>query len=424
MRSTTEEFIKKAILVHGNKFGYELVEYINVYENIQIICNKHEKPLIFKQRPKYHLMGRGCPECNPKKKSNISEFILKAEKVHGNKFDYSKSTYVNKETKLIIICSQGHEFLQTPHSHLSGAGCYYCNGGIKDTIYNFLYKAKLIHGDKFIYDKVEYINSSTKVILQCKNGHEFLQLPSSHLQKQGCPKCVGKNKTTEEFIEQANKIHNYKFIYDKTIYISINQEINIKCKIHNYYFLQFPNLHLKNKGGCPKCNFRSKMTTESFIKKSKLIHGDKFIYYKVEYINSNTKVILQCKNGHEFLQTPNKHIQGRGCSKCSNNISKPEIEWLNQIEQNHGLKIIRQYKIPGTRYKADGFIPETHTILEMDGDFYHGNPDIFDPNEYNSKCKKTYGELYQKTLKKREKIKSLGYNLVSIWYSDYIKSKG
>ncbi len=60
------------------------------------------------------------------KKLNTSEFIIRATEIHGNKYDYSKTSYINKRTKIRIICKEHGEFSQWPQSHLSGCGCPEC----------------------------------------------------------------------------------------------------------------------------------------------------------------------------------------------------------------------------------------------------------------------------------------------------------
>jgi len=125
---TTEEFIIKAKSIHGNKYDYSKVNYLNVRTKVKIICYKHGE---FNQTPNKHLKNSGCPKCGfisrcNKVRSNTKEFIEKTKNIHGNKYDYSKVNYVGKENKVIIICSKHGEFNQTPHNHLSGNGCPIC----------------------------------------------------------------------------------------------------------------------------------------------------------------------------------------------------------------------------------------------------------------------------------------------------------
>ncbi len=106
--------------------------------------------------------------------------------------------------------------------------------------------------------------------------------------------------------------------------------------------------------------------------------------------------------------------------------SVKSINWLESIMNREEIYIRHamnggEYKIPDTRYKADGYCKETNTIYEFHGDYWHGNPKLFESTVYNDSTKCTMGELYQKTLKREQIIKELGYNIVSIWEYDYEK---
>ena len=112
------------------------------------------------------------------KSLTTQEFIERARKVHGDKYDYSKVEYVNNRVKLCIICPIHGEFWQTPNAHLNGQGCSMC-GRISQTKKRalsketFITKARKVHGDKYDYSKVEYVNNRTKVCIICKKHGEF-----------------------------------------------------------------------------------------------------------------------------------------------------------------------------------------------------------------------------------------------------------
>ena len=123
-KKTKEEFIAKAKLVHGDKYDYSKVEYVGALTKVCIICPKHGE---FCQEANSHLRGQGCPKCKYEKQTcTTDEFIAKAKKIHGDKYDYSKVEYVNDRTKVCIICPKHGEFWQTPNHHLSGCGCPKC----------------------------------------------------------------------------------------------------------------------------------------------------------------------------------------------------------------------------------------------------------------------------------------------------------
>ena len=185
---TTNEIIAKAKLVHGDKYDYSKVDYVKDYIKVCIICPEHGE---FWQRPHAHLQGQGCPKCKSKKQTcTTDEFIAKAKKIHGDKYDYSKVKYIDTKSKVCVVCPEHGEFWQTPHNHLSGQGCPKC--GVEkqtSTKEEFIKKAKEIHGDKYDYSKVDYSNAHTKVCIICPNHGEFWQTPNNHLRGHGCPKC-------------------------------------------------------------------------------------------------------------------------------------------------------------------------------------------------------------------------------------------
>lgn len=132
---TTADFIRKAIAIHGNKYDYSKVEYVNPQSKVCITCPKHGE---FEQTPINHLFGKGCPKCSKEKMNSRKTltkewFVGKAIEVHGDKYDYSKVEYKNNRTKVSIICPEHGEFCQVPSSHLSGHGCPKCANNIQHT---------------------------------------------------------------------------------------------------------------------------------------------------------------------------------------------------------------------------------------------------------------------------------------------------
>ena len=131
-----KEFIEKAKEVHGDKYDYSKVEYVNNHTKVCIICPEHDE---FWQTPNNHVHGQGCPYCykqgigkkikNEKRikiKTIKKDFVEKAKEIHGDKYDYSKVNYINRNTKVCIICPEHGEFWQTPKNHLCGQGCPHC----------------------------------------------------------------------------------------------------------------------------------------------------------------------------------------------------------------------------------------------------------------------------------------------------------
>ena len=430
---TTEEWIKKAKIKHGeNKYDYTEVNYINSNTDVIIKCNVPGHG-IFKQTPHHHSdRGDGCPKCSNTYQPTTEEWIEKAKSVHGETYDYTKVNYINNNTDVIIMCKVHGIFKQTPYNHSNqGCGCPKCAGNYQPTTEEWIKKAKIKHGEnKYDYTEVNYINAITEVIIICNVHGIFKQLPVVHeWHGCGCPKCGNSYQpTTEEWIEKAKSVHGETYDYKEVNYINAITDVIIMCKVHGI-FTQTPRDHSNDGCGCPKCAGNYRPTTEEWIKKAKIKHGEnKYDYSEVIYIGAYTDVIIKCNvPGHgTFEQTPSNHSNhGCGCPKCSKQYSKMQIEWLNYISIKD--KIIIQHAenegefiIPNTRFKADGYCKETNTIYEFHGDYWHGNPLIFDQNEefHNGT---TFGELYEKTIEREKQIKDMGFNLIVMWENDWKK---
>lgn len=278
----TESFIKKAKSVHGEKYDYSKVQYIDSQTKVCIVCKEHGE---FWQKPYSHIQGQGCPKCNEERLKNhscdtLKEFIEKAKTVHGEEYDYSKVEYVDTQTKVCIICPKHGEFLQTPNIHLQGSGCPRCGVEKSHIIMSteeYVKKAISVHGDRYDYSKVEYCSPYDYVTIVCPRHGDFKQKASYHLSGNGCPKC-GIEKviddlslTKEEFICKANEVHGNRYDYSKVDYLGNKQKITVICRKHGEFEVR-PDNHIYNKSGCPKCS-TSKLEEElhRFLAKNNIL---------------------------------------------------------------------------------------------------------------------------------------------------------
>lgn len=321
----TKVFIRKALKVHGNWYDYSKVEYKNAKTKVTIICPIHGD---FQQIPYSHVNNKSnCPECansyiSERFRMTKDEFVKKSSEKYNNKFNYDQVDYKDFYTPVKIICPIHGEFFQTPASHLHSSthGCNKCSREfmrerLAMTSEEFIERSKVVHNNKYTYSKVNYVNNSTPVIINCPIHGDFEQLPANHLAGHGCPKCAG----------------------------------NIQ------------------------------LTTEEFIEKAKLVHKDKYDYSKVNYIDSHTKVTISCTKHGDFDQTPSNHLYGYGCPHCSNfsvgETLTEEYLKLAKIEFRTDGYII----ISDDRYIYPDFIlPDMNTWIEYNGeqhyfyvDFYH-----------------------------------------------------
>jgi very-short-patch-repair endonuclease len=190
-KKTTAQFIEDAVKVHGERYDYSLVEYVNNKAKVKIICKEHG---VFEQVPNNHLSGVNCPRCAGSGTHNVQSFVEKAKAVHGDMYDYTQSAIVNDNTrykKVIVTCKKHGSFIQSLSNHLSGAGCINCyreNKPLKLSTMAYISRAKEKHGNRYDYSLTEYRGRKHKVKIICPTHGVFKQGVSNHL-RHGCPKC-------------------------------------------------------------------------------------------------------------------------------------------------------------------------------------------------------------------------------------------
>lgn len=228
-----------------------------------------------------------------------------------------------------------------------------------------------------------------------------------------------KLQTLEDFIIKAQKVHGNRYDYSKTNYKSALSKVVIGCAIHGDFY-QTPGSHLYGRG-CKKCSATS--TTEDFIRKSSEVHGNRYDYSETEVTGCYNKVRIICRKHGPFMQSTSNHMNGHGCRKCRSNISAMCDAWLDSLnlpDDNEHREVLLPIRIGKQHYIADGYDPETNTVYEFWGDFWHGNLTKYSGDHENNVVKKTMLQLYEQTMKKAEKIRAAEYNLIEIWESDWI----
>ena len=254
------------------------------------------------------------------KRVSTADFIERAKAVHGDRYDYSLVEYRGNHKHVTIVCKDHGQFPQSPANHYSGKGCQVCGGSKPHTTESFIQAAQKIHGEWYDYSQIEYTMNKAHVMIVCPDHGSFSQVAAVHLRGNGCPECGGcKRHDTESFIEKAQTVHGDFYDYSLVKYLSSHEDVKIICPKHGE-FMQSPTNHLHGKG-CYKCgrlaaSDAKRSTTEEFIVKAKVIHGDRYGYALVEYVGNAIKVKIICSKHGTFEQTPSEHLVGSGCNKC------------------------------------------------------------------------------------------------------------
>lgn len=193
------------------------------------------------------------------KQMTTEEFIERARTKHGDVYGYERSVYVNQKTKIEVTCHEHGSFFMLPANHYwKGQRCPKCSriSGAQNRARSqreFLSQARGVHGDTYEYTGV-YINQSTKIPIVCKEHGTFLMTPNSHVSsKQGCPRCAGKHKERDDWLQDFRRAHGYTYNYPNLNILTGNTKIDIICKKHGK-FTQTPHMHRAGQG-CPSCGY-------------------------------------------------------------------------------------------------------------------------------------------------------------------------
>lgn len=370
-RLDKEEFLKRAVEVHGETYDYSEIEYKDTKTPVHIRCPIHG---VFQQQPTSHMSGSGCAKCASVAKKTTEDFINEAREAHGDAYDYSSTAYTGALEKVTITCLEHGEFHQVAVSHLRAQGCPSCASTGFDPekpgiVYYLridrenhppLYKIGITNrsvDERFPYasDRVlisviqvwefdtgsdayalesEIIRSHPharyfgKPVLNSGNTELFTDdilgldggTGSIHLAPLDGKPLVKQAKSTQQYVTEVRARHGGKYDYSEVAYRGWREKVTIICPVHGP-FLQAPTKHRAG-DGCPACGGTVKPNTDEFIERARAIHGDLFDYSEVEYVNAREKIRIICREHGPYEQTPSGHYKHSGCPKCrARNIS-------------------------------------------------------------------------------------------------------
>jgi hypothetical protein len=299
----------------------------------------------------------------------------------------------------------------------------------RKTTEQFITEAIAKHGNKYGYEETVYEKWDKKVKIWCNAcGVFFWQRPHDHLNSSGCRECGNKSmrnkltKTLEQWVKEAIAVHGARYEYSDVEYKHSFEKVKIYCFGCSKHFWQAAHHHLEGRG-CMECYGTPLKTLEKFIDDAIEMHGDRYDYSKSEYINNKSRIEIICLRCNlPFWQIAGDHIRGQGCPKCNlQGYSIAAIRWLETLRSiypdiQHAETKEKEFRIPETPYRADGYSKSTKTILEYMGCYFHGCKYCY-PNrdKLNARKKEIMEVLYQKTKERIQEIRCLGYIVIIQW---------
>lgn len=248
----------------------------------------------------------------------------------SEKYGYSDfSTLMFKASKTTLACIKCGKLNQKPARRHIECTCSDCFSNMSQRSDNsdFIEKVENKFGKgTFSFDKLNYVNAKTPVILYC-NVHqgEINIVPNKLLTSKGCNHC-NKNHayTTETFIEKCESNYGKQFTFEHTKYVNQKTKVIIHCTKCDNDWVVDPKTIIVGKTGCGECSNKAQRTTEKFVTLAKAVHGDRYDYSTVDYVSSEDKVEIRCIKHGIFAQQPKAHLTGRGCPKCGKYGYQPQ----------------------------------------------------------------------------------------------------
>lgn len=348
-------------------------------------------------------------------------FINKALIKHSNKYTYNNLVYVDSKSKVSITCPTHGDFQQTPGNHLYGQGCPGCRV-IKSKETNLVkYGTEHPMQSKIVMSKTIQTNLE-------KYGVEH---PAQN--------SIVKNKAIATNMERygvtCTQLHPE--IRDKTIQTNL-EKYGVKwitqdsTRNNNMIKTLLERYGVSNPSRLVAVREKAKQTTlerfgtsnynqQHLINILPLISNHDWLFEQYIILNKTAQMIADDLNiGQTTICRYLKRCEIS--TRVSTGYSIACIDWLNSLNNDNIQHALNggEYKIPSTKYKADGYDPTTNTIYEFYGDVFHGNLSIFDPSyQCHPFSDKTAKQLNDATLQRETAIAALGYNIVCMWEHDW-----
>jgi hypothetical protein len=388
---TLSVFLERAAKAHGDRYSYSLVEdFQGVDFKVPIVCSEHG---VFWQTPYQHTSkGCGCPKCGlliSRPRLSQEEFIRRCEEIHGDKYDYSETVYINSHTPVAIHCPVHGPFKKSPTNHLAREvpqGCPDCVGNFRASTSLFVEMAQALHGSRYDYSEVQYTKAHDTVRIICPDHGPFHQAPTNHLTGSGCRDCGlakgGAKRSIKrgDFLRNARLVYGDRFDYSKVEYVDYETPVSIICPSHGEQIIK-PKRHFILKEGCAACGENSKarklrMTTADFVSKALRVHQGIYSYENTVYATTHEKLTITCSVHGDFEQTASDHLSGKGCRFCWESHGARMVE---KALKASGGRFVREFSpkdlinpSTGSRLYFDFYLYDPNAVIEYDGEHHFG----------------------------------------------------
>ena len=354
---TQDQFIEKCKEKHNNFYDYSKVIYTRTSDYITVICPANGEYTV---RAANHLRGDGCKNCYRDRQGLASRkgskyYLEKIENMYGGNISVLSGDIVTNKSVIDILCKKHNERMSVSVQAITaGNTCKHCKSEMLSSIAESKRNKKI--GEflgKFEHIKVlemKVFKEESKFYCS-KHSKHFSKCLANVIYKDwiGCDECwyekfsykIYSKQNKERLLEVKNSPSLFNYTFEKFNYTGDTNKVVITCIKHGDFEVSY-NQRVKGQsyGECPVCmyEFSRIELLRDFVQKAKVIHGDSYDYSLIKtYTNCKDNVTIIC-NGCEkvFMQTPDNHLQGKGCSECNSVGHYIRSRYIEHSNKNYG----------------------------------------------------------------------------------------
>lgn len=437
----TSDVVSRCSELYGGRYTLNIPDEL-VYRDAKVLCecNVHKEKKYVNLR--HFLAGDscGCKSCVQEKQrlEEKANFIEKFRAQWGDRYTFDKLNYISFREPGVITCKEHGDFeLSEIRYAFDKTPCPTCYEIEKKRERNENYLARLNErfGNQYTWLTTDFGNYFTDYVeFVCPKHGVVKQTLSTLLNAEdednlACPICKRERNARknmyelDEAIEKARSLDCCQY-YDFSLineWLGVKEKHKFRCVKHNVVFEQTFDSLFQGHNGCPGCKADTirencAYTNNEFIEKAKKVHGNKFDYSLVDYINSTTKVNVICPKHGVFKTTPTNHLNGCGCPKCRESLLETVVRVF--LEENH-IEYIKEKSVRdltgkmkgGNPQRVDFFLPKYNICIECQGE-QHFRPTRLSLRMSEKSAKSNYEKCCEYDKFKYDALTERGFDVV------------
>jgi very-short-patch-repair endonuclease len=307
-------------------------------------------------------------------KLTLERVLERFHEIHGDRYDYSQVVWVNKQTRMTIVCREHGPFEHTFETHRKGRGCKSCwlealRAKKERELLKYLQET---YSELYDYSLISYERDRVPLKLVCPTHGVFeiapyaIRQPTRSILCSACYSDRGRNSKLElgEILDRFKLRHGDRYDYSQLGYKSAHVPVEIICRQHGSFQMK-AYVHWTG-SGCPSCSTKI-VSTADCVARFKEVHGERYDYSQVDYQGPEIAVVIICRTHGAFTSNPANHWKqaGESCTPCrAAKYKTTTAEIVNRFQKVHG------HRYDYSRVRYEDMYKDVEIICHQHGSFF------------------------------------------------------